>query len=610
MGALRIKKFQACAVVLLSLLSAGVSAQGPGNELQQARAAEAAGDLLGAAAAYERAALADAPLAAEHLLHAAELTIRAGDSEQARSLIAALRRHALDPVQSLRSTLVLARAEVLDGRPEAALRSLPDGAGPVQSLAADVLAVRADAQFAVADPVSATTTLVQRESWLGNDPQRLSINRQQLWMGLTAIPLGDADHARFASVDVTSRGWLELAWTLQLRGSDGLSAWRQQYPGHPGIVALASVRRGGAAELPANSIAALLPLSGPLAPLGQAVRDGLLYAYFDEARPRPTLRFYDTRGTSADALAAYRRAIADGVGALIGPLSKPELTAILNAGLAPPQLLSLNQVAGLSAPGLIQLSLAPEDEAGAAARDALAHGLRRAVVLAPDSDWGRRVASAFVEQLRAGGGIVREQRSYRSGVVDNSVVIRDLLNFEEAQARNEALQAALGKPVEFQEHRRQDIDLIFVAASSADAQTLVPQLRFYRADDLPIYSTAAVYGGQSASVERVRFCDMPWSLDQDGAWRAERSQAEGQFESARGRGRLFALGIDAWLLSRQAEQGRLAPGAAVEGATGRLQLSAMGVMERRLECAELINGVPQSVFTGYSGRPPALPGAP
>src|SRR5690606_20931443 len=71
---------------------------------------------------------------------------------------------------------------------------------------------------------------------------------------------------------------------------------------------------------PPQRLAVLLPLCGRLAPAASPVRDGFLAGYFGERRRCREVAFHDTAGTPVGAVAAYERAVGEGVDYVLGPL--------------------------------------------------------------------------------------------------------------------------------------------------------------------------------------------------------------------------------------------------------------------------------------------------
>src|SRR6185295_19714054 len=74
-----------------------------------------------------------------------------------------------------------------------------------------------------------------------------------------------------------------------------------------------------------------------------------------------------------------------------------------------------------------QYALSPEDEARITARRIATDGRRSGVILVPQSDWGRRVQSAFADEFAAAGGQIVDQADYLSSTADFNDILRRLL---------------------------------------------------------------------------------------------------------------------------------------------------------------------------------------
>lgn len=623
-------------------LSAAASAAGPNDAIAAAQAAYLRGDYAAAASAYEAiAAQASANFAPDYWLLAAEAAIRARQPAHAGALLDRLDLNGLDThqqsrVQLLRAQIMLSRGD--RGAAAQALAQLP--ADETQSAAA--LYVQAQLRFAQGDAYGATRLLEQRETLLV--PAEIERNRDAIWSGLQNAPLNALKTPAAANDDAIARGWLQLA--LLARSAAPLAAyedWRTHFPGHPASERLANLLitpapaaavasdatpaqadtsasaapqaqhptpllpPGAAAAVPpavpaaipaaATGIAAntgysvpsvalgqgetvlLLPLSGGLSVAGTVVRDA--YTASQAAHVE------DTNGTPTGAAEAYRRAQGDGASLAVGPLRKEDVTAVLSSagGSLPLPLLALNYVDGLPPAGLYQFGLAPEDEAVAAAKDAAAHGLRRAIALVPDGDRGDRVLAAFTTQLGATQGSVVASARYSPGTLDFSGPIKTLLKIDASQARARAVQNTAGLRLETNLRRRDDVDLIFLAANAAQARLIAAQFRYFRAENLPIYGTASFYDGSvDADLEGLRFCDIPALTTAP--------LVAGQTVD---RVRLAALGSDAALLAQALREGHLGAGTRLSGATGVLEVDAAGIIHRQLGCAQFSGGAVQPI---------------
>ena len=141
----------------------------------------------------------------------------------------------------------------------------------------------------------------------------------------------------------------------------------------------------------------LLPVSGTnTAAVAAAIRDGIIAAHqLAGARINtPVLRFYDVGDNPGYVRTAYRNAVSDGADAIIGPLTKDAVAAVVSQQDIPVPTITLNTVEsasiGSDISNVIQFGLAPEDEAVAAASRAAGLGYRSAIVFQTDDSRGDR----------------------------------------------------------------------------------------------------------------------------------------------------------------------------------------------------------------------------
>jgi outer membrane PBP1 activator LpoA protein len=515
----------------------------------------------------------------------------------------------------------LLRAEVAlaAGRPARALEQLRGAGDPPPATlepAASTLRARAlIAQGRVADGVRAFETGTRGQVRTALEP-----HRRALWDSLRAAALQGRDLDAPRGADPVVIGWLELA-RIAVAGARNpaavrprAAAWRNRYASHP---ANGTILDGMLAEadrspaLPAR-VALLLPLSGRMEPAGTALRDGFMAAWY-RAQPsaRPELRVYDTGTDAAD---AYRRAVADGAAFVVGPLAKEDVQAVARSADPRVVTLALNVLPdGEPVPRrFYQYALAPEDEARQVAERLVAQGLRVGAALVPSGEWGRRVVGAFEAALREGGGVVVASRAYSSGTSDFSDEITQALGFADSERRYRQLVATLGTPLQFSPRRRDDLQFLFVAGQPVQGRLIRPQLKFHFAGDLPVYSISDIYDPNPAANEDLDglvFPDMPWTLAQDpDTTQLRETLARTWPQAVRRRGRLYAMGFDAFRLVEHLETGErsgdatAAPvsthaGDPIAGLTGRLTVGPDGRIRRTLDWAAI----------GPDGRPRPLP---
>jgi outer membrane PBP1 activator LpoA protein len=621
------------------MLAATAAFAQPGDGEQAARLA-ARGDHAAAAAAWERAA-GDARGAATvaPLVAAAHEWLAAGrDSEAFR--VARLAEHIprIDP-RSRDGTargLVVAEIALASGDPQrslAALRAL--GEPPPPGTESAVLGLRGRAYCAAGRPADGVRAFLARER--GLPPGVLPGARRELWAALAAAARAGVELGTPRDADSVLAGWLDLARSVgrTAPGSplsrEQVAGWRNRYPQHPASALLAepmteratppaappAATPAAAAPTPspaaapeprtAAQVALLVPLTGRLAEAGEALRDGFMAAYYrQDESTRPALRVYDA---ASDPVAAYRRALDDGAGFVVGPLGKENVQAVRAVADGRVGVLALNVLPeGEAVPTrFYQYALAPEDEARQVAERLLADGRRTGVALVPSGEWGSRVVGAFQAAFSAGGGRLVTTQTYAATTTDFSDVLVPVLGFEDSQRRFKAISALVGAGLQFTPRRRDDLEFVFFGGQPVHGRLVRQQLKFFYAGDLPVYSVSDVFEPNAAAnqdLEGVAFVDMPWMIS-DAAPIVELRGTAGALwpGSARRRGRLFAMGHDAWLLVTALRRGAQPFGTPIPGLSGTLTVDAAGRVHRVLEWSAIgADGQPHALGAG-AGEP-------
>jgi outer membrane PBP1 activator LpoA protein len=564
------------------------------------RHAEAAGIYIGLASAaqgVERDRLT---------LLAAAQWLDAGDTRRARTAQRSVSTPGAGELLRLWSANEAALA-LRDGKPDDALNLLdPLSRLPMRvSERSRVEALRADAWFQKGDPAQAVQLFIQREAWL-DGRRTIELNRRRLWAGLLVSDPQVLRTAASISDDSQVQGWLSLGALATSTGrqgigwSNGVIRWRDSHLGHPAEFLLPefNVGDGTLAEFP-RRIALLLPLTGSNAAAGKAIQNGFFGAYFPAATALDDdqqIRVYDV-AAAGGVTTAYARAVEDGAEFVAGPLLRNNVSELAAIGLLPVPVLALNFLPddAMAPPGMFQFALAPEDEAAAAASRAIGDGLRRAVVLYPANDWGRRVASSFAGEFASGGGTLLEHRSYQPSSQDFSMEIESLMELSQSVRRYQRLRANIGGPLQFESRRRQDVDCIILAADANSGRLIKSQLKFHYSGDLPVYSTSFIYsmdGKSDADLNGIMFADTPWIVAPP-PWIADYPQIYAEFWPGERRlGRLHAMGYDAYQLIMALFGNRGSSMEEFVGATGRLYLGPDGKIHRRLAWARFERGRP------------------
>lgn len=439
-------------------------------------------------------------------------------------------------------------------------------------------------------------------------------NHERIWHNVLQMPSANIIRLLSLTQPPVLKGWLQLAqlhiqqpMSLEKQVSR-LQTWRTRNPMHPAAKNLPGTLESMVAPTTnrPEKLAVLLPLSGPLGRSGQAIRDGLMASYFqahEQGLFAPELQFMDSQ--SFETLdTAYATALLAGAKWMIGPVSKGDVQALAAREALSIPTLALNYdnhnalADEYSTPdSLFQFGLAPEDEAEEIAERAWQDGLRHALVMIPEGGWGERVLDAFRPHWESLGGTINEVHFYNKGNLNEDV--GTLLNIDSSKKRLQRIRQFMSEDVKFEPRRRQDADWVFVASTPQAGRQINPSMAFNFARDLPIYSTSRVYTGHpnartDKDLDGVRFCDLPWVLEQDELYnQVETSLVKGQGPYVR----LYALGADAFWLPERLAQQQLNTGVNLNGSTGQLNMDSVQRLHRRGECAVFRKGVPETLPT-------------
>lgn len=601
-------------LILAASLLAGCAAGPAAPEPRAAPSAAAAqrwyeqGDFRAAERAFAALAEADPADRDGWLLRAADAAFQDGVTGRSELYLRQLDQNRLDPDQRrLAGLLSLLTATLEDPSPRARLRLLdaPDDSWP-DPYRPSLHRLRAEAYLEAANPYRAALELIRLGDWLP-DPAAARRNRTEILTTLGALSARQAvELQRAHRRDEEIYGWLALIAGIKNELFAGgspetaITAWRARFRDHAAAGdPLESVFLGHRPTAQrARTIALLLPTTGRLAEPAAAVRSGFVSAYLSDPERQAQVRFYDTGISPAEALAQYHRAVADGAEQIVGPLDRDAVTTVLLEADGRVPVLALNYQQGDAppAPGNLQLGLLPEDEAEAAAQRMLADGVLRASVLVPDGEWGQRIGDAFTSHYQRLGGVVFNIQRFSEEQLEFGPTIRHLVGVSDSELRHRALSRTLGRTLAFEPQPRRDLDGIFLAGRPVHARSIKPQLAFFNAGRVPVYSTSRIYDGiEDPNADRdlngVVFCDVPFLLNGE-EFKPTLAAAQQAFPEARGPGaRLFAIGADAYRLLPYLNWLQSLGGEAFPGATGRLSVDSLGRFHRALDCGRFERGL-------------------
>ncbi len=335
-----------------------------------------------------------------------------------------------------------------------------------------------------------------------------------------------------------------------------------------------------------RKVAVLLPSDEAFRDISVAIRDGIISSWFDNKIPqfRPEMIFIPTSSPIEELVSKIRE---EKIDFIIGPLRKGLISKIKSELPKNVGMLALNSDGSFTGERdrFFQFALTPENEAIQVAQKAIETG-QRMLLIHPNSEWGARISQTYRETWRELGGIVVSEISFDPNESDYSKLIKKALNIDRSIARKNLIRSLLGTKLQFEYRRRDDIDIIVMAANEAQARQILPQLRFHKAENLPIFSSSHVFSevntqANKKDLEGLIFGDAPWVTAEEDFFL--RKVLKDTSHPAVDYPRLFAFGMDAYNILAFLKKMELSPDLRVPGATGTLWVDSDNVIRRDLE---------------------------
>ncbi|MBJ6138435.1 penicillin-binding protein activator [Marinobacter litoralis] len=455
---------------------------------------------------------------------------------------------------------------------------------------------------------SAMTLILLAQTDSSTSPQNI---HDRIWSQLKTVGNQELQTSNTKAIGFENQGWLELASTLRNTGGNLdaqgklIRQWQNNWPGHPAAQTLPkelALMADISSSRPENIVLAL-PLNGPLASAGKAIRDGFIAAYYNDQsanRSKTDIRVVDT--ANQPFLDLYRKLSNGNTDLIVGPLEKTGLAELSEMNTLPVPVLGLNYLPNdHKAPnGLYQYGLSAEDEARQIAEQLAKDKVTRILALIPNGEWGDRVTTALTDKLEEiGVTALHVQRFFPE---DNlRAITADVLGVTASRQRAIDVERTIGLNVEFEPRPRQDAEAIVMVAAPTIARQFKPLFAFYFAGNLPVYGPSITYEGvpnpsRDRDLNNVIFTDIPWVLAEND--NPLRSDAEQYLSGTKGQlGRLFAMGADAWQLSKRLPLLQQVKDAAINGHTGTLTMAPSGAIHREQLWARFVNGSPEVLET-------------
>lgn len=572
-------------------------------------------DYTAATEAYLALAELDPRNKIKYQLDAIDALIRDQRIDRAQQLIKFLSQEKLNNIQSVLKRVYQAQIFLAGNEADAAYQKLnfrlPSKASRI--LRAKFHAIRATILQLKKEYFAVARERIILNAYLINT-QESADNYQNIWQNLSQLSPDALNNYRVDNVGPLN-SWLELAIinrtllanTRVLQTS--ITAWQQKYPNHPAFINIIPniLENSKMLTKQVTQIALLLPSMGKYNNAAIAIREGFMAARYASRSDKPTIKIYNTDADNI--ITRYTQAISEGADMIVGPLQKSAIKKLIEHGDITITTLALNQYNGTHdvssrsntspLPAIIQFSLSPEEEAKQVAERAWFDGHVRAISITAFDKRSQRIHDAFTSHWQELGGIFLEHVSIGEDVKELHKPIKNVLNIDQSEKRNQTLRSVLGRSLKTEIRRRQDVDLIFMVVTPAIARQLVPQLHYYGTENISLYSISNIYTGnintrEDSDINGVWFVDMPWAIDPTNEYSTLRRMIEHyQKPTLLAYNRLYAFGIDAYRLIPRLTELSLQPNQQYEGKTGYLKINHKGQVQRRLIWAQFLDGKPE-----------------
>ncbi len=353
-----------------------------------------------------------------------------------------------------------------------------------------------------------------------------------------------------------------------------------------------------------QSIAVLLPLSGRLSGQGEAIKQGVLSAYYanlsgntSESQGLTSIEFIDTGSFPTIAASISQQQLAE-FDSIIGPLLKSHVDQLNNLALTDKRQLLLNQPSTQTVnPFNLQASfaLAPEQEAEQLVALMRRKKVQNPVLIRDNSNMTERMLNAFIIEWQRTS--VRENAPTLQQIryTDNKnmrIGITDSLDVLQSQKRIQQLSNLTTDTLQSVTRNRRDIDAFVVFSRPDDIELINPiiesSISLFSDEELPVFATSYSYNHKQnrnslRDLRNLVFTDMPWLLPQ-GRQQSLSVQVDQLLnQPPSGYLRLFAFGYDSLAIVNNLAQLSTFPHMSIGGLSGTLSIDHENRLIRNLD---------------------------
>lgn len=404
-----------------------------------------------------------------------------------------------------------------------------------------------------------------------------------------------ASLAQELSADPQHLAWLALARTIAQEGWQpekqriALMNWIEDHPSHSAYRFARHRVDATCVPNPSASIALILPLSSPFRDAAIAFEEGFSSRLLaDGTTASIAIKAYDFGDDFDNAKTLYDQAVDEGATFIVGPLGREAVASLSSYRAMPVPTLLIGHDEAAPRSRAFSLDLSREREALDLVEHAWQRGFRHALFLygseKEKQDIAQFAAAAWVDH----GGVVIDSVIIPNTTADHTELLSRLFRLGLSEQTNDEMQRLTGGNIalETDTEIRPDLDLILLFTDSATARLLKPQIDFYKASGIPVYSQNVVFEGRPDPVndldlEGILFSDMPWMVRAGLGWESsEPDEAPAMPRRGSPLSRFFALGADAYLLACQLLEHPNQSRWRIGGVSGTFQSTTNGQINR------------------------------
>ncbi len=553
---------------------------------------------------WEAAANLPSPPKEKMQLESSRMLIKGQYLLNAHKQLIAINEEALEPKAMLDKRILTATFYRQIKQPEKVVSLLPEALIDEgdDALKKEALMLRADGLKSTRRYIESLVAYAELKEFLNED--EYSRNTEKIWQAVVSINPEDA-RERLASEEANQElgAWLELALLatpIQIdttRLEEDYQSWLNRYSflDVPDYAFDELLSRWAYFDFHPEKITLILPLTGGYANIGRTIKDGFLDAQKEAQNTTPTVSqkemqidIYDSN-QNRSIVELYQEATREGTDMVIGPLLKKNVDALLKHSPLPTPAITLNYASdaeNIAKGEVFQFGLYPEDEAEQIARKLLDKEYNSVVVMAADNEWGERMVRRFSEVYLRLESTIQEIYYYDTEFEDYAPSVQSLFHLSQSIQRYADIEQVVGREMDFKPRIRDDINAAVLFANYQNAILIYPLMKFYYADELPVYASSHAYEPGKEKLLReldgLVYNDIPFIVD---PVRYPNSEQVKEFP------RLYALGKDAYRLINSIRRISISS-TELSGATGYISVDENRRLHRRLNWARFNKGKP------------------